>query len=143
MAATSLNKFFGNADALARLQTHARRLVEIQVAVERNLPDWLAQSCRVANLRPEGLVLHADSGGVAVKVKQALPSLIAGLAREGFVVESIKVKVLPLSGARRESPPPDRSVGKDAKQAMQALADSLPADSPLSSALRRFVRTTR
>lgn len=134
-----LQKFFAGENALARLEAHAQRLLHAQHIVQRHLPSYLAQGCGVAQVDGERLVLRADNGALATKLRQALPSLRAALARDGLVVAEIQVKV----GLRIEPPPkppaPARSVPANAVADMENLLGSLPDDSPLRAALARFV----
>ncbi|MCB1958390.1 MAG: DUF721 domain-containing protein [Rhodocyclaceae bacterium] len=138
--ASSLDKLFGQAEALRALQVHAARLLRIEAELRSCLPAHLADTCHVANLRGEELVIHADSGAAAAKLRQAVPSLILRLAERGTLIQDIKVRVKPVEYGPPPPAPPVRSVSADARQAMDALADSLPSDSPVAAALRRLVR---
>jgi hypothetical protein len=80
-------------DALARLQAHAGRLLRLQRQLGELLPDYMADACRVANIKGEELVIHVESAGLAVKLRQAVPSLLADFARAGVILRDIKIKV--------------------------------------------------
>ncbi|MCB1906237.1 MAG: DUF721 domain-containing protein [Rhodocyclaceae bacterium] len=137
--AAPLDRYLEHSDTLAALHVHAARLARIDALFRRSLPPHLAGACAVANLRAGSLVVHAESGAAAAKLRQAVPSLLEGLAIAGVVVERITVKVRP---PRRSAPRPPvtrRSVPPSAHRAIDTLADSLPADSPLCVALRRLI----
>jgi len=142
MATTSpIDTYLGSGDALARLQAHAGRLLRLQRQLAGLLPDYMADACRVANLKGEELVIHVNSAGLAVKLRQAVPSLLADFARSGVLLRDIKVKVsVP---EYRPAPPPvtPRHVSESTRSGLGELAASLPADSPLAKALRRFVNS--
>ena len=141
MATTSsINTYLGSGDSLARLQAHAGRLLRLQNLLSGLLPDYMASACRVANLKGDELVIHVTSAGLAVKLRQAAPSLLADFARAGVVLGDIKVKVAVAEYRPAAPPVPQRHVSERARAGLGELAASLPADSPLAKALKRFVK---
>ena len=144
MAARSLDAYLNSAGGLARLSAHAGRLVKLQRVFEKIAPPYLAASSRVANFKLGKVVIHADSGAVAAKLRQMLPSLVDEFSLEGAEVTEIQVKVQPSSVAlqqRRKVAAP--AVAPSAKAGLRRLADDLPADSPLKEALERLVKRSR
>lgn len=143
MASTSsIDAYLDSGDALARLQAHAARLMRLQRQLDELLPDYLAAACKVANLKGEDLILHVESAGLAVKLRQAIPSLLNDFARAGVLLRDIKVKVA-VPQYRPPAPPPVALQASDAtRSGLQNLANSLPADSPLTKALQRFLKST-
>lgn len=141
MARTNpIETFLGSGDSLARLQAHAGRLIRLQRQLAEFLPDYMAAACKVANLKGEDLVIHVESAGLAVKLRQAVPSLITDFARAGVLLRDIKVKVS-MPEYRPPAPPPvSRHVSDATRSGLGDLAASLPADSPLARALQRFVK---
>lgn len=136
-----IDRFLGGGDTLSRLQAHAGRLMRLQRQLEALLPDYMAAACKVANLKGEDLVIHVESAGLAVKLRQAVPSLLADFARAGVILRDIKVKVA--VPEYRPAPPPVevRHVSETTRSGMAELAATLPADSPLAKALKRFVKS--
>jgi hypothetical protein len=144
MAARSLDAYLNSAGGLARLSAHAGRLVTLQRLFELIAPPHLAASSRVANFKSGIVVIHADSGAVAAKLRQMLPSLIDEFSSKGAEVTEIQVKVQPSNGAaqqakRRVAP----EVGARAKAGLARLATDLPENSPLKEALGRLVKRSR
>ena len=88
-----LHRFLGSGDALARLQDHAARLRRLQGALDTALPPQMKGQCQVANLKEGTLVVSAQGGAAAVRLRQMLPSLVEHFARAGHAVQTIKVKV--------------------------------------------------
>jgi hypothetical protein len=134
-----LDRYLRSADALSRLAEHAARLVRLQAILAGELPPNLAESCGVANLKEDELVIHARGGAVAARLKQMLPSLMAAYARQGVLLAGIKVRV---EVRNPEAPRPvvtHRPVSARTRGSLAELATALPADSPLARALRRFV----
>ncbi len=144
MAARSLDAYLNSAGDLARLSAHAGRLVKLQRAFQEIAPSYLAASSRVANFKLGKVVIHADSGTVAAKLRQMLPSLIDEFSLKGAEVTEIQVKVQPDHAApqqiRKGNAP---GVGPRAKAELDRLASGLPDDSPLKEPLERLVRRSR
>jgi hypothetical protein len=134
-----LGRYFQTADAIARLSEHAARLTRLQAILVRALPPLLAESCAVANLKGEELVIHARSGAVAARLKQMLPSLVEAYARQGVLLAGVKIKVDVRNPAPLRPALPRRTVSAQARGSLAQLATTLPAGSPLAQALRRFV----
>ncbi len=137
--ADTLNRYLGRSDALAALQAHAARLARIDALFRRSVPSHLAASCAVANLKDGTLVVLAESGAAAAKLKQALPTVIERLAQGGIEVTAIRLRVRPPEHRPPPAPASRRTVPDEARAAMDRLAHSLPADSPLARALQRLV----
>lgn len=140
MAASSIDNFLARGDALSRLQAHAGRLLRLQRQLAELLPDYLASACKVANLKDEELVILVDSQGLAVKLRQAVPSLVQDFGRAGVLLRDIKIKVTVREYRPPAPPPVERHVSDTARAGLDDLAARLPADSPLAAALKRFVK---
>lgn len=144
MAARSLDAYLNSAGDLSRLSAHAGRLVKLQRVFEEIAPPYLAASSRVANFKLGKIVIHADNGAVASKLKQMLPSLVDEFSLKGAEVTEIQVKVQPGRAAvqqKRKGQAP--AIASSAKAGLNRLAGELPADSPLKEALERLVRRSR
>ena len=142
MQARTLNDCLNADETMARLAAHAGRLLKLQRIIETTLPTALAQSCRVANYKLGVVIIHADNGAVATKLRQLAPSLSDELRTGGSEVTEIRIKVQPLEGV----PLPTISttvatISAEAKQRLTSLSAQLPEGSPLKEALQRLVGT--
>jgi hypothetical protein len=142
--ARSLDAYLDSADELARLAAHAERLVKLQRVFLEIAPDYLAESSRVANCKSGKIIIHADHGAVAAKLRQMLPSLADELLKRGVQVTEIQVKVQPNHAAPQHgslliAPP----VSTRAKAGLSRLAGELPAGSELREAVERLVKKSR
>jgi hypothetical protein len=131
------------ADAFARLSEQANRLQRLQTLLESALPAYLLPGTHVANLKRGKVIIHADSGAVAVKLRQLAPRLAEGFIQQGQEVTGIEVKVQ----ARRRTAAGTRSgtpklIGIRPKQALTSLASGLEDDSPVKLALLKLLRNT-
>ena len=60
---------------MARLAAHAEHLQKLQQSFEKAVPAMLARSCRVANFKLGVVIIHAENGAAAAKLRQIAPSL--------------------------------------------------------------------
>lgn len=131
-------------DGLARLASHARRLLQFQQSVEVALPPALAPHVRVANFRLGKLFIHASNSAVAAKVRQLGPRIAGELSNKGVKVTEIEVRVqagaAPPARPKHERP---ALPGKKQKHALTSLARTLPADSPIKRALTRLLEAVK
>lgn len=131
------------ADGYARLAEQARRLQRLQTLLDATLPAYLLPGTHVANLKRGMVIIHADSGAVAVKLRQLAPRLTEGFIQQGQEVTGIQVRVqarLRHSGGNRQIAP--AALGSRSKQALTSLAAGLEEDSPVKLALQKLLRNS-
>lgn len=132
-----------SADAgLARLSSHARRLLRFQRYFESATP--LARQARVANFKLGRIVIHARSGAVAAKLRQIAPRLTDLFRTEAPEVTGIDIRVQP--GQPDQAPGLPKApglIGENQKRGLTSFAAGLPEGSPLQAALRRLVTRAR
>lgn len=105
------------------LLAHAARLEALTVLVCNALPAPLNQHCRVANVRDDVLVLHADSAVWASKLHYQLPILQFRLAETGPSFQ-IQIKVRPFSNTLDQPPAAKTTrLPKERAALVAALAD--------------------
>ncbi|NWG30262.1 MAG: DUF721 domain-containing protein [Rhodocyclaceae bacterium] len=136
----SLTEHLAASDSFARLADQAERLRRLQTLLDAMLPVSLAVAAHVANLKRGKVVIHADSGAVAVKLRQLGPRLAAGFVQQGQEVSGIEVRVQPggrISPASRKIQP--KKLGIQPKRSLTSLSAGLPEGSPLKAALERLL----
>jgi hypothetical protein len=138
-----IQRFLGTGDALARLRDHASRLRRLQAVLEKHLPPALASACAVANVKGDMLVLLANGGAVAARLKQIAPTLAEQFAAAGLPIRSIQVKVKILEEPDARRPAPDRRLSDAGRRSLADLSASLPADSPLRESIERLIERSR
>ncbi|OHC71287.1 MAG: hypothetical protein A2045_07215 [Rhodocyclales bacterium GWA2_65_20] len=143
MQARSLEDCLKADGGLARLSGHAARLLRLQRVFESAVPRPLARGARVANLKLGKLIIHADSGAAATKLRQIIPTLVDVFHNEAAEVTGIEIKVQPRQHSGSSHPTASHApLGDHAKQGLTSLADSLPENSPLRGALKHLVKHT-
>lgn len=105
------------------------------------LPANLAPGTRVVNLKRGKVVIHADSGAVAVKLRQLAPRLAENFIQQGQEVTGIEVRVQPgrrtLSPSVKKQP---KTLGIPSKRSLTSLVEGLTEDSPLKRALEKLLK---
>lgn len=137
----ALKDHLAASDAFARLSGQAERLRQLQHYLDAILPAHLAPGAHIANLKRGKIVIHADSGAVAVKLRQLAPRLTEGFIQQGQEVTGIEVRVQPrrrAASAARRIPP--KVLGARSKQSLTSLAAGLAEDSPLRRALEKLLK---
>lgn len=138
-----IQRFLGSGDALARLKDHAARLMKLQGILQQHVPPAMAGACGVANLKNGTLVVLADNGAVAARLKQLAPTLAAQFAASGAPVQEVQVKVRLGAAPEAAAPPSERRISAEGSRSIEALSATLPVDSPLREALERLVARAR
>jgi hypothetical protein len=123
---------------LQGLNRQVRRLLALQDILTEVLPDSLASSTTVALSAANELVLFADSGAIAAKLKLLAPRILDFFRQQGHEVTAIRVQV---QVRIRHNPLPQKQISLSpiARQAISELSSTLGA-SPLKSALERLGR---
>lgn len=144
MTSRSLQEHLVSGDHLARLASHAQRLLQFQHSLEAALPAALVPHVRVANFRLGKLFVHAANGAVAAKVRQLGPRIASELSIKGVKVTQIEVRVqagIPRQAREKHQRP--ALPGASQKQGLTALAQSLPPESRLKAALDRLLQSVK
>ncbi|MCE1238768.1 MAG: DUF721 domain-containing protein [Azonexaceae bacterium] len=85
-----------NTDAnTGRLMAHARLLTKLSGRFHEIAPGGLREAAHVANYRAGTLIIHAENGAVAAKLRQLSRRLCDRLSFEGCECNEIEVKVQP------------------------------------------------
>ena len=143
MRARTLDDYLNSDEAMARLAAHAGHLQKLQQLFEKAVPAALARTCRVANFKLGAVILHAENGATAAKLRQIAPSLGEAFRSRGEQVTEIRIKVQPLDAALQQTPPPRAAVlGAGGRASLGRLADALP-DGPLRAALANFIERSK
>jgi hypothetical protein len=78
---------------LSRLASEAKALMALDATFRRLLPTPLADYCRAVRIRDGELVVYADNGVVAARLKMIGPGLLPALTDRGYPASKIRVKV--------------------------------------------------
>ena len=133
-----LNAFLASTDELRQLSSKAKQVNVLQQHYKLLAPPSLLQASRILQLRQQVVVIAADNGAVASKLRQMTDELISLFQARGCEVTGIQIKV------QVTAPPPvgssqPRILSKVALDTLTRLEENL-ADSPLKTALRRLAK---
>ncbi len=138
MSVRKLQSFFTSTSGLAALAERVARLSELQRLWERLAPPPLAQMCRISGLQDRVLVVYANNGAVAAKVRQLAPTVLEKFQKTGLEVTSILVRVQASYRPPQEKPPKTLRLGAAGASSLRQLAERLD-ESPLKRALESML----
>jgi hypothetical protein len=123
---------------LQALNREIRQLMAMQSVLAEVLPGNLATSASVALVKAGEMILFADNGAVAAKLRQMAPRILISLRQRGYEITGIRLQV---QVSIRDNPLPQKqiSLSSEARNAIDLLSERLKA-SPLKAALKRLGR---
>ena len=121
---------------LQALNREIRQLLALQSVLAEVLPGNLAPSVRVALVKAGELILFADNGAVAAKLRQMLPRILISLRQRGYEITGIHLQ---MQVRIRDNPLPRKQISltREARDAIRLVSERL-NDSPLKTALSRL-----
>lgn len=129
-----------DADAGAsRVMAHARLLHRLSARFAQIAPGALGQAAHVANYKSGRVVIHADNGAVAAKIRQLSRRLCDELSRGGVECTDIEVKVQPVDLPERLLAATVKPLSAKTAALLRSTADSLPGGA-LRDALDHLLR---
>lgn len=127
---------------LGPLLNHAHRLEQLNKILREQLPPPLNQHCRIANLRDDILLLHADSPAWALKLRYSVPDMLDRLRRQPELqqLRTITVKINPASLVAAPAKKTRRArMSEDTARLLDDVADAI-THPTLRTALLRLAR---
>jgi hypothetical protein len=138
MSARKLQSYFGATATLAALAGQAERVRLLQQHWEQVAPPPFNLTCKVSGLQDQVLVLYANNGAMAAKVRQLAPTMLDKLKKRGLEVTAIQVRVQAHLLAPERKPIKTLQLGSAGMESLRQLAERLEA-SPLRQALERLL----
>ncbi len=126
---------------LRALTSGLKRIATLQATLADALPRNLAASTSLAVSEANELVLYAENGAIAAKLKQLTPRILVFLQQRGIEVTGIRVQVQ-VSLRHKPLPRKQISLSTTGAEAVRQLAKRL-EKSPLRLALERLGRRAR
>jgi len=129
----------GDSDPLV---SRAIRLLALERLYANCVPETLARASAVANVRDGILLVRADNGAVASKLRQMAPTLLDKIRKTNQEVTQLEVTVQVASEVLRTARNPKPGLSLLSVHQIEALAESLP-ESSLKDALGRLTARQR
>lgn len=138
MSETRVGLLIDTLPELQALNREIRQLMALQSVLAEVLPGNLATSANVALLKAGEMILFADNGAAAAKLRQITPRVLISLRQRGYDITGIRLQV---QVSIRDNPLPQKqiSLSSEARNAIDLLSERLKA-SPLKTALKRLAR---
>jgi len=131
-------QFLDSSTGTARLMAHARLLLELSRHLETLVPAGLRFAAHVANYKSGTVVIHAENGAVAAKLRQMSQRLCGELSKRGVECSGMQVKVQPRQLSLRSIASTPKPLSGKAVASLSAAAAKLPEGS-LKGALASFL----
>lgn len=122
----SLATFLDAPDSAAKVMAHGRLILKLSRRFEAIAPAGLARAARVANYKSGKVVIHADNGAVATKIRQMSQRLCGELSKGGPECNVMEVKVQPRQFPYRSIISTQKPLSGEACRTLEATASSLP-----------------
>jgi len=129
-----LENYLQDSEGAGKVLVHARLLIRLAGLYAEIAPTHLARASRVANFKSGVVVIHADSGAIAAKLRQMAPTLVDQLAQRGIECSGVQVKVQARDQREPARAPAHKPLSVRTSAELTALSSSLPT-SPLRRAL--------
>lgn len=128
-----------NSDAAAgKVLAHARLLLKLSRRFEAIAPAGFRHAARVANYKSGKIVIHADNGAVAAKIRQMSQRLCDELSKGGAECNAIDVKVQPRQIPYQSTSSTQKPLSAKACGILRSTTENLPKG-PLRDALDRLL----
>ncbi|WP_303783586.1 DciA family protein [Azovibrio restrictus] len=126
-------------DQTARVLAHARLLARLEQCFAASIPPGLAGRARVVNYRLGTVVIHAENGAVAAKLRQLGPRLQDIFVKIGLECNQMEVKVQPAQNPGQSITSTVKPISALSARTLSDCAGRMPEESPLARALRHLV----
>ena len=131
-------QFLDSDAAAGKVMAHARLLLKLSRRFEAIAPAGLRHSAHVANYKSGKIVIHADNGAVAAKLRQMSQRLCNELSKGGAECNGMEVKVQPLQIPCQSMSSTQKPLSATACGALRSTAESMPKG-PLQEALSKLL----
>lgn len=125
--------------ATSRVMAHARLLLKLSRRFEAVAPAGLRHSAHVANYKLGTIIIHADNGAVAAKIRQLSQRLSNELSKSGADCSAIEVKVQPRLIPAHSTSSTQKPLSGKAIGMLRSTAENLP-EGPLRKALDNLLK---
>ncbi|MBV8048937.1 MAG: DUF721 domain-containing protein [Paludibacterium sp.] len=121
---------------LTQLTAEARALLKMDKQFRRLLPDAVAAGCQAVRIEGGELLLFADNGLIAARLRLIAPGLLPRLAALGYPADRVKVRVSPrLPPVKRQK---QSNISEKALDGIEAAADTV-KDPLVADALAKLI----
>lgn len=135
----SISSVLDRDPAAMPVMAHASSVLKAGQLYQQIAPPALARVSRVANLRAGMVIIHADHGAAANKLKQQTQQLINGFLKKGFECTGIEIRVQPSSIEEAQPAARNKPLSEQALNTLGEMAKKMRAGSPLKEKLEYLI----
>jgi hypothetical protein len=125
--------------SLQNVLAHGERILRASRLYEAVAPAALARISRVANFKSGILVIHAEHGAAASKLKQLSRYLTDELVKRGLECTGIEIRVQAAPPKSTHTPATQKPLSERALAFMQSAAEKMGKDTPLRHEIERLI----
>ena len=125
--------------AASRVMAHARLLLKLSRHFEAIAPVGLRHAAHVANFKSGKIIIHADNGAVATKIRQMSQRFCDELSKRGADCTGIEEKVQPREITLQSTTSTQKPLSAKAFGVLRSTSENLPKG-PLREALDRLLQ---
>lgn len=131
----------GNQPDYEPLFDQVKQLIEIQNQLLKMLPSSIRNRCAVGKYAGGEILIYADNGVVASRLRQLIPVILRDFNREGEAVDEIRIAVQPDSNRNllADSRKRVRQLNPSATRHLNDLIATLPNESILRKSLVKLL----
>ena len=122
---------------LSRLTAQANALIKMDRQFKKMLPDVVAASCQAVRIEDGELLIFADNGLIAARLRMIAPGLLPQLSALGYPASRVKVRV------RVHVKPPVRerrlNIGESALDGIEQAAEQCISNPMVREALAKLI----
>jgi hypothetical protein len=135
-----LQNFLNAPEGTAHVFAHGRMLLTLCSRFQTIVPSGLGASARVANFRSGIVVIHAENGAVAAKLRQMSRRLSDEFKKVGVECSDIEIKVQPTQTFEHSITSTEKPISAAAATVLGETAQGMPGNSLLRAALENLLQ---
>jgi hypothetical protein len=123
-----------------QVMAHATEVLKAGRIYQLIVPPSLARVSRVANLKAGVVIVHAEHGAAANKLKQQATHLIEDFVRKGFECSGIEIRVQPSPIKETEMLATNKPLSERALTSLAETAQKMRDGSPLKAKIEHLIQ---
>jgi hypothetical protein len=135
----SISNVLDRDPAAMQIMAHATSVLKAGRIYQRIAPPALARVSRVANLKAGTIIIHADHGAAANKLKQQTHYLMGEFLKKGLECNGIEIRVQPSAIEETETIATQKPLSEQALTSLGETAKKMRAGSPLKEKLEYLI----
>ena len=135
----SISNVLDRDPAAMQIMAHASAVLKAGQIYQRIAPPGLARVSRVANLKAGLIIIHADHGAAANKLKQQTHYLMGEFLKKGLECNGIEIRVQPCGIEEAETVATQKPLSEQALANLDETAKRMRSGSPLKEKLEYLI----